>query len=196
MASLPRVYMDTCCFVEIAQSPATVGREKDIWHLEMLLRAAQARDIILHTSVLTVAECLYVIGKTEEETREIFEHVLTSGQVARIINPTVFTGRLATDLYWKEKIRLSGPDLLHVAAAMEKKCSEFVTFDGADRPKRKSPFGNSQKLQELGLRVVRPSETQSIPQSYRQGGFAAVMAAPHSALPRGGIISADATTAN
>lgn len=184
MANTAHVYMDTCCFVEVAQNAPTPGRENDIWFIEQLLRAAQARDIILHTSILTVAECQFVVGRTEDETREIFDHVLTSGQVAKIINPTVFTGKLATKLFWQDKIALKGADLLHVASAIEKKCIEFVTFDGADKPRAKSPFKNAERLQKMGLRVVRPSQTQVLPAAYRQGRLAGVLpTAPATLIP-------------
>ena len=168
MASLPRVYVDSCCFLEAAQKISTPGGENDVFFIRKLLEAAQAKDVIVHASVLTVAECYQVPGVSTEEAIELFSYVLTSGHCARIINPTVFTGEIARDLFVKHSVKLKGPDALHVASALEKKCLEFITFDGK---KGTSPLKNAGALSKLGLRVIRPSETLALPNEYRQESF-------------------------
>lgn len=165
MASLPRIYIDSCCVLEAALAKTTPERETDVVFIRKILQAAEAKDIIVQTSVLTVAECYQIPGLSNEEAVELFSAVLTSGHCVRVINPTVFTGERARDLFVKHNIKLKGPDALHIASAIEKNCTEFITFDGK---RANSPLKNAKALEPLGLRVIRPSQTKNLPQSYRQ----------------------------
>ena len=96
--------------------------------------------------------------------KQLFLSLLTSGQYTRLVQPDVFVCERARDLRWDHGINLSGADAIHVASAIEAECGEFLTTD----QRAKSPLRQAAALAALGLRVVRPSGTQVLPDEFRQ----------------------------
>lgn len=165
MADLPRLYVESCCFIDAAK--AAVGsvssqRDSDVWFLWKLLEAHKDKAVEVYTSVLTIAECTHADGKDDSRVRGLFERLLMTGQYCILIQPTPFIGADARDLRWKHGIKLHGPDGLHVASGLARKCQEFLTTD--DRIS-----ANADRISALGMRVCTPSNTVLLPEKYRQG---------------------------
>jgi PIN domain len=172
MADLRRVYIDSCCFIDMVKS--TVGkqvaadREHDVWHLKMLLEANRDREVEIFTSTLTIAECIHV-GDPDisDSVKSAFASLLTSGQYVRLVQVSPFIGEDARDLRWKHGVTLRGADGIHVASALDRKCEELLTANG--RLQRLSDHADA--LIKLGLRVGPRRTTQCLPDKYRQLGL-------------------------
>ncbi|MGH7556951.1 MAG: type II toxin-antitoxin system VapC family toxin [Gemmatimonadota bacterium] len=163
--SIPGIYMDSTCFIDMAKHAVGslgTGREDDIWHLKKLLEAHRAGEIEVFTSVLTIAECQHTNGH-DQNVRDLFRRLLSSGQYVILVQPTVFIAEAARDLRWIHDITLKGPDSLHVASALHVGCGEFLTRDGG--PKKEA---DRAKLLQLGLVVSSPHQTKLLPDRYRQ----------------------------
>ena len=167
MANLPRLYIESCCFIDAAKD--TIGRGSkdrtdDVWFLRKLLEAHKDKVIEIFTSVLTIAECTHADGNSEKRVRDMFDRLLTSGQFCVLVQPTPFIAMDARDLRWKHNISLRGADSLHVASGLDRKCTELLTTD-------QKIIDNGGKIGPLGMRVIRPSETLLLPDKYRQGNM-------------------------
>lgn len=142
MSTSPRLYVDSCCFIEAVKLRRGIplsGDEKeakvradDCWFFRKLSDASRDGAIQLVTSILSVAECLHVDepGGPTTETRALFVDFLTSGSVVELVEPDLFVAERARDLHWKDNVLLSGADSLHVATALLTECVEFLTLDG------------------------------------------------------------------
>jgi predicted nucleic acid-binding protein len=164
VAKVPSLYIDTPCFIDMAKhgrktSPAE--REDDIWYLKQILLASSRGYIKAYTAILTIAECQHADGIVDAKVQRLFKNLLTSGQYFSLVQDTILVGERARDLRWQNGISLAGADGMHVAAALEMGCAEFLTFD-----KRIHDFRSN--LQALGLRVIYPHETQLLPDDFRQ----------------------------
>jgi hypothetical protein len=173
---LPRVYIDSCCFIDIVKQ--TVGtlpteRDKDVWNCKKLLEAHRAGELIVHTSVLAVAECVAAApgqAIVPPEVQEHFRSLLTSGQYVQLLNPTPKTAINVQNLRWTHSLVLSGADGLHFASALERGCLEFITTDERlqkDKIKKAIPVMSS-----LGMQVIAGSGTKQLPDRFRQGALA------------------------
>ncbi len=165
----PRIYLDSCCFIDLAKikiGKTVTGREQDVWVLQKLLEAAGNEEVALYTSTLSIAECTHADGVVDNEVKEYFSKLLTSGQYVMLLQPTVFIAEDARDLRWKHKISLRGSDLIHIASAMERKCHEYLTGEF----QTKSPE-DKVKIEKLDLSIRRPGESLYLPNHYRQGDF-------------------------
>jgi hypothetical protein len=173
MANKPRVYIDSCCFIdlvkhEVGNLPDTATA--DFWYAKRLLEAHRKGDIEICTSVLSVAECVGTEpgqAAVPEKTQEHFRRLLTSGQYLNLRQTTPRTGMIAQDLRWKHALVFGGPDAIHFASAIEAGAVEFLTGDARlQKPKVAAALP---KLASIGLRVIRPSATGYLPDSYKQG---------------------------
>ena len=165
MTNKDRVYFDSCCFIDMVKVDLgkddlsiSEDRKKDVWFLRRLSDAAFNNDIEIITSTLTIAECLHVgDGQMNDEGKEQ-------------ISADPFVCEMARDLHWKNNILLRGADLIHIASAMFTDCKEFITTD--DRITKQQKFIDAlPEIRNLGLKVIRASESKILPNSYRQGDF-------------------------
>ncbi|OGO35298.1 MAG: hypothetical protein A2Z03_07750 [Chloroflexi bacterium RBG_16_56_8] len=169
MAIKPAIYVDSSCFIEYAKHQRGISissdREKDIWILNRVLKAAKNGDIELYTSVMTVVECLHAGDKNNipAEAKRLFKSILTSGHVLKLVQVDIFIAERARDLHWEHGINVKRIDAIHAASAIEMECCEFLTFDF----KRKYPE-SKKKLEEMGIKVLMPSESEELPEEYRQ----------------------------
>ncbi len=104
-------------------------------------------------------------GAPTENVKRLFNSILVSGKVVRLADLTLGIAERARDLEWLHGITLGGADAIHVATAITLGCKEFFTFDMS---KNKSPIGRKKDIAKLGLRVITPSETIYLPESYKQ----------------------------
>jgi predicted nucleic acid-binding protein len=161
------VYLDSCCFIDMVKE--AVGqhleneRATDVWFLKQLTQACRDGELDAFTSVLTIAECTSAGDDVSAEVKGRFNDLLMSGQYVKLIQPTPFIASDARDLRWKQNIIVKGADGLHIASALELKCEEFLTTDGNMKKTAAKPI-----LETLGMRMIRPSETNCLPAKYRQ----------------------------
>jgi predicted nucleic acid-binding protein len=170
MSDQVAVYLDACCFIDVVKSDATThlsqDAENEVWYLKRLMQAHRDREITLYTSTLSIAEAVHV-GDTPvpEQVQNGFEALLTSGQYVHLIQTTPFICMDARNLRWIDQITLRGADSVHMASAIDRGCTEFLTMDGRfDRVQKWNP-----QLKAKGITVSLPSRTKSLPGKYLQG---------------------------
>src|SRR5690349_20577266 len=92
MTEKARVYLDACCFIDMAKQkigvPLTSTRASDVWFLWKVLEAHKAGDVAAYTSTLSIADCTHADGNMEKPTRDLFMRLLTSGQFVLLVQPT------------------------------------------------------------------------------------------------------------
>lgn len=143
-----------------------------VWPIQTLLRAARDKRITVVTSMLSIAECLHADGQIDERTQRLFRGLLTSGTSG--VTPwqiDIFVLERARDLRWQHGINLKPADSIHVATALEASCEEFITWDGLNSTRPKTLLKAAPAIAALGLKVLLPTDTQSIPSEYRQQRF-------------------------
>ncbi|HVF57256.1 MAG TPA: PIN domain-containing protein [Pyrinomonadaceae bacterium] len=174
------VYMDSCCFIDVAKY--NLGHKADIDHLAdkeehikaciRMLDAARDGNLRVLTGNITISECQHLSGIIDEDIKKLFRSVLSSGRVARIVADSIFIAERARDLMWDYNIRMSGADAHHVATALESKCDEFITSDNGI-------LKWATEIGKLGLKVIRADESTQlaalhlarIPQVSNQGSL-------------------------
>ena len=165
MADLGRVYLDSCCFIDLAKhkiGTLPTHRMADQWFAWKFMEAQKDGAVAAFTSVLSVAECTHADNDSGKEVRDLFTRVLTTGQYVVLVQPTIFVGSDARDLRWKHGLaNIRGADLMHLASALSVKCTEFLTTD--EKILRHAP-----RLEPLGLRLTNPAKSALLPAEYRQ----------------------------
>ncbi|KQP17477.1 PIN domain-containing protein [Pseudorhodoferax sp. Leaf265] len=174
MVSKPRIYLDSCCFIDVVKERVGVlpdGRTKDVWFIKKILEAHRAGHLVAHTSMVAVGECLSVQegGAASDDVKDAFRSLLTSGQYVRLLNPTPKTARLMQDFRWTHNISLKSVDAMHLAAALEMGCMEFVTMD--ERLKKPKFIAASPVMGLLGLRLIAAPFTALLPSTYTQASI-------------------------
>jgi len=173
MANKPRIYLDSCCFIDaVKEAVGTLptDRVNDAWFIKKFFEAHLAGEIIIHTSILSVAECVAIEpgqSNVPQEAQERFRAFLTSGQYVQLLSPTPATVIHVQKFRWEHGLVLAGADALHFAAALERGCIEFITTD--NRLKAPKIAKSMPVLSTLGLRLIRASDTAYLPEKYRQG---------------------------
>jgi hypothetical protein len=166
----PRIYLDAAPIIDLVKFKVGVGidpeRERDAWYLQQLLKAARADKVDIFTSTLTVAECTHVEDRAKLElAKPIFLQLLTSGRGGvKLVQPTLAIIEDARNLRWSHGICLKGMDSVHAATALRFRCEEFLHRDG-------KISGAGTEFQALGMRVCAPSDTQLLPDEFRQVGL-------------------------
>lgn len=164
MAEKVKVYLDSCCFIDMAKESVGLlptSRTQDVWYCWKFLEANKDGEIDVLTSILTIAECTHAAGNSESRVRDLFTRVLMSGQYVKLVQPTPFIAADARDLRWQHGLSLKGADALHVASALSLKATDFLTTDTRI-------IGNQVGIGLLGLQVMTPSKTTCLPLKYRQ----------------------------
>lgn len=163
----PRIYLDAAPIIDLVKVQVGVGtdpaREADAWHVQQMIRAAQAEQIELFTSALSIAECTHVADQSKlEEAKPFFMGLLASGKSGiLLIQPTLNIMERARDLRWTHGVSLGSADAVHVASARHFKCDELITNDG-------KILKNASVLSKLGIRICTGSQTNYLPAGFRQ----------------------------
>lgn len=164
-----RVYLDSCCFIEFLKGERGLGLDHpdDEDMIKRLLKASRDGAIECWTSMLSVAEVLGVEKDSDPDLalRHRIESLLLSGRdgvLTEGLSPNVVIG--ARDLYWNEGFRERAADRIHVATAIDLKCTEILSVDSRleKRFKRSDVAG-------CALRAAK--DTKSLPDEYRQDGL-------------------------
>lgn len=175
MGNKDRVYMDSCCFIDMAKIDLSVtdsiydrSRIDAVWYLKRLCDAARDGEIEIITSTLTIAECLHDgNGHIGDKAKDLFEKFITSNRVALTISADYSVCVEARDLFWKHGILLAGADAIHLASAIVMNCKEFITTDEHfKKQKFKRAIAPIQKTK--GIKIIRASETTILPTKYLQ----------------------------
>jgi predicted nucleic acid-binding protein len=120
------------------------------------LERAEAGDVCIFTSALTIAECLWLRGnpKIPKNRAEIVRRFFRRSFI-RVRNVTRKTSEMAQDLVWDHGIHPK--DAIHVATAIEGRVPVLETFDGGLIGKSgtrglviRKPFGPAQPRLPLG----------------------------------------------
>lgn len=159
------VYMDACCFIDLAKSRLGVcpeDRNEDIFFLQQLLRAAEKKAVKVFSSTLSIAECLNAGKEHPSDVRAIFDSILQSGYIVTIVEVSPFIATAARDMIVEGSLTLKPPDAIHMATAIEMGCKEFITTD------LKGPIKNHSKILKLGVSVIRAHKTRYLPSKFRQ----------------------------
>ena len=169
MSKPPRVYIDAGVFIDLAKHKAELlvddEAKRNVWFTQQLLEASRKRDVFVVTSILTVAECTHLKDSKpipSEDIKRFYDGLLCSGKGGVTLTQSTFTiVERARNLRWIHGVYLSGTDSIHVASAMDRGCTEMLTTDG-------KILGSATKLAELGLKVCKPFDTETLPSAYRQ----------------------------
>ena len=174
MASKPRVYLDSCYYIDAAKGRLGVSLSADrathIPYVENLLLASLNGEIDVYASTLVISECMHIGDKdVSQETKDAFLALLTSGDAVKLVAVDVFVAERARNLLWQHKISCGGAaDMVHVATALDLNCGEFITTNRTRGPLQGDAPA---KLEKLGLRVIEAPQTQVLPVSYIQPLF-------------------------
>lgn len=175
-SSVPSVYMDSCCFIDLAKTilkvPTPGTREPHIWYCRKYLEAARKKHVVVYTSTFAVVECVKITdtsvsgGPTREDddVKALFKGMLMSSKSGVMpVMPTPAITDLARDLRWVHGITCSAADRVHLATALRMKASYFFTTDS------KLGAQNVEKLNRLGLGVTTADVLANLlPDEYRQ----------------------------
>lgn len=172
MPTRPRIYLDANCLIDAAKveikgvesiQGLPDSRQRGVWVIQQILRAAFAGDLEVFTSTISIAECSHIGEKPPEgRVKQLFESVLLSGRCLKLVESDVFVCGDARDLMWDHGISLKGADAIHVASARSAKCEELLTVD-------RGILDNEKAIKAvIELKVLCPSKTQLLPDDYRQ----------------------------
>ena len=162
----PKIYIDACCIIEALKKRRGMPLTHPLSEVDMierLMHAAREGDLELHTSIITVGEVLHLGEKPPPaDLKPYVERLLLSGRDGiRATAPTPPIILLARDLAIEDGLWDRVADRIHVATALTVKAEEILSVDGRLAKRMK-------KSDVRGCRIVSPSETNLLPDRYRQ----------------------------
>lgn len=161
------IYSDANPIIELAKLARGThdpARGRDLDFMRRILAAANNGEIELFTSSISVAECVAAGDDWGSEVQRFFMGTLTSGRMFKLVQDSIFLAEKARDLRWKHNIRLKGADAIHVASAIESRCTEFLTWDtDINKPKIAA---ETALLAGFGISVITPMQTTLLPPLY------------------------------
>jgi predicted nucleic acid-binding protein len=160
------IYMDACPFIDMAKihigKVLTPGRATDVWFCKRMLEAGRDGKIDIYTSYMTRLECTHADGCKDDKVRSLFQGLLTSGKAGvLLVQNTQTIQEKAEQLQWDNGLNLRAMDAIHIASAIQMKCTEFITTD-EDLLKQADKFKNH------GLRIITASHTKALSTEYLQ----------------------------
>lgn len=142
MSSKPKIYLDSCCFLDMLQHTVKIGdkssRTAHVFYLRKLLQFAKTGGAEIFTSTLTVAECTHVIDVAQstqpkiytDEIKRLIDGMLMSAKSGVMpVQPTPNIVKAARDLLWVHGVAHKAMDAIHIATAMHLKCDYLLTTD-------------------------------------------------------------------
>lgn len=164
-ASIDRIYMDACCFIEMAKGNfgGKVHCADELSTMKSLLVAARKGELQIFTSTITIIEARGIEKNgliPAQEVKDYFNRLLMSGRDGVfLVDPTPFTAARARDFLWVDGINIKPMDSLHVASALDAKCKELISLDGALQKRINRSIVDN-------MRVIAAKETQCLPHKY------------------------------
>jgi hypothetical protein len=165
------VYIDSCCFIDVAKGRHKVALEADraveLQYIEGLILASHDGQVEVWSSTLAIAECLNIDprqSRVPDEVQATFLKLLTSGSPVKTQAVDFFVAEKSRDLRWVHGIPCGrGADSIHVATALELECVEFLTTN-----KKKGPLQGKtpEQLAKFGLGVILPHQTAVLSPQY------------------------------
>lgn len=176
MSSTPVVYMDACCYIDLVKEamsqPVLASRKPHVYYCRKFLEAARAGEARVFTSTMTVVECVKLNGMEmpsaskadDEKVKTLFRGMLLSARSGVMpVIPTIVIVEGARDLRWNHGITCKPMDAMHIATAVNQRCTHFITTD--------SRLGeeNIAKIAALGLTVCQADHiAHLLPTHHRQ----------------------------
>lgn len=151
---VPRRYWDSCAFLGIL-----LGEEDKVPLCTPVLEAAEAGDLTVVTSAITLAEVIKTKGQSrikddgEKKVREFFQH-----RWIVVVECDRRTAEFARQLMWEHEA-LDHKDAIHVATALQAQVMQLDTFD-EPLIKLSGQLGNP------ALVIGRPNLPQQMPLEY------------------------------
>ncbi|MFO1090418.1 MAG: type II toxin-antitoxin system VapC family toxin [Hyphomicrobiales bacterium] len=133
--SIERIYWDSDAFLGwLNNDPGKADKCGDV------LQRAERGDVLIVTSALTLAECLWMRGqaKVPQEKAQFVRRFFRRSNI-RVYNVTRRLAEDAQDLVWGNGIKPK--DAIHVATALHLKVDALETFD-ADMIKKSGKVGD------------------------------------------------------
>lgn len=177
MGTEPKLYYDTCCFLDMLQHQLQVSakpdREPHVHFCKSFLEAARNKEVTVYSSTLTVAECRHLRDESDpnnhkkivtDEVKRLIEGMLISARSGVMpVQPTPAIIKRARDLEWVDGCKFDPLDSLHIATALAMRCDYFVTTDG------KLDADSVATVNAMGLSFGRAdSLAHLLPNKYRQ----------------------------
>jgi predicted nucleic acid-binding protein len=177
MSSGTKIYFDSCCFIDMVKHQLTIGnlagREAHVFYCKKFLEAARAEELTVFASTLAVAECTHVKDSMQpqgknvvltDEVKRLLEGILLSAKSGVMpVQPTPGILKAARDLRWQHGATFKPMDSIHIATAIEMKCSHFVTTDS------KLAVENSKIVSSLRLAICSADQIADLlPSKFRQ----------------------------
>lgn len=123
-AKKPRsIYWDACCFISI------LSNESNADDCLKVVKAAEAGDVVIVTSAISLVEVIKLDGKMpigETEQQQVDDAMLGPHFRIREVDRTV--AQLARRLIWAHGVAVK--DAIHVATALDAGITEMHTTDG------------------------------------------------------------------
>lgn len=161
-----KIYIDACCFIESLKGDvgkADPTREADLDMLKRILSAARDENLVVYTSLFTVAEVVKGgSGVVDDALKTKIEKLLLSGRDGvTIVGLTPAISIRARNLAWEHELTgVRGADRVHLASAIQAGAKEFLSWDNR--------LGKKMANVDLRMiRLIRPSDTQCLPSEYR-----------------------------
>ena len=193
MSTELKLYFDTCCFLNMLQHTTGISPKPDrashVFYLKQFLELARANGAVVYTSLLTVAECQYVLDETDksngkkiftDDVKRLIDGMLLSGKSGVVsAQPTPNIVRASRDLRWVHDAKFSPMDALHIATALTLRCSHFITTDA------KLVAESKLRLNALGIAFCTADSIKDLlPSEYRQLPIDSSLATKLGAKPR------------
>ncbi len=160
----PKLYFDTCCFLDMLQYGLKISPKPDralhVEYCKRFLHASRKGDVAVYTSMLTSAECICVKDESvadkhtrvmTDEVKRLITGMLQSGKSGvEAVQATPAVVNRSRDLEWMHGARFNTMDSLHIATALVTGCDYFITTDD-----KLDKWGGVQIIKKLGLGVCR-----------------------------------------
>lgn len=154
-----KVYWDACVFLEMIEE-----EEERRSGIEAILAEAEKGKILIHTSILTIAEVTYAKSEKNQQAldQDIEERINALWLPSSLfVLVDVFRGividaqKMAREAL-KNRTKIKPMDAIHLATAVRIGCAEFHTFDDFK--------GHQEKLSKVcGLKIGPPVMRGRIP---------------------------------
>ncbi|MEL7645362.1 MAG: PIN domain-containing protein [Anaerolineaceae bacterium] len=156
MSGKEAIFWDSCVFIAYAKNENR-SDSSDIAGIEYLVQSIDMNQYVLVTSVVTIPEVLE--KSTGSKAYNIFLDILKKPNLL-LVDITRYIAEIAHEIRneycFENGQRLTTPDSLQIAAALNYKCSAFYTFDGCSTKGNGLLQLHDQIKNSYGLEILKP----------------------------------------